>query len=200
MRINEIINEDMSRRGFLKGAGAAAIGATELFKNVNAQDIGYAWLSAQWNIGKQDWQESSVDRWLAYTPTDPRTELMIVPIDKASGKPAGPQEKFTAIDVAKDESTGRTYILFKGTTHAIKWFRQKLVVDGVATSIFYVTPISYLQNKLGWRDMYHSPETFSKKLREGEAVNMSPYKEVIENAETPKKKAAKNKISELFND
>lgn len=34
-------------------------------------------------------------------------------------------------------------------------------------------------------------------LEEDTSVNMSPYKDSIQNAETPKKKAAKNKISEL---
>jgi hypothetical protein len=34
-------------------------------------------------------------------------------------------------------------------------------------------------------------------LEEDTTVNMSPYKEAIQNAESPKQKAAKNKISDL---
>ena len=36
-----------------------------------------------------------------------------------------------------------------------------------------------------------------EQLEENTSVNMSPYKEAIQNAETPKAKAAKNKISDL---
>jgi hypothetical protein len=36
------------------------------------------------------------------------------------------------------------------------------------------------------------------RLEEDTAVNMSPYKDSIKNAETPKSKQAKNKINDLF--
>jgi hypothetical protein len=36
-----------------------------------------------------------------------------------------------------------------------------------------------------------------EQLEENTSVNMSPYKEAIQNAETPKQKSAKNKIGEL---
>lgn len=37
-------------------------------------------------------------------------------------------------------------------------------------------------------------------IQENTSVNMSPYKEAIQNSVTPKKKAAKKKIDELFDD
>lgn len=42
-------------------------------------------------------------------------------------------------------------------------------------------------------------ESHTKKVSEDTTVNMSPYKEAIQNAETPKKKSAKKKVEELFN-
>ena len=51
------------------------------------------------------------------------------------------------------------------------------------------------------RDILRSQmnENYVDQIEENTAVNMSPYKEAIQNAETPKAKAAKNKIGKLFN-
>jgi hypothetical protein len=43
-------------------------------------------------------------------------------------------------------------------------------------------------------------ESHTERVEENTTVNMSPYKEAIQNADSPKNKAAKNKISDLFND
>ena len=46
--------------------------------------------------------------------------------------------------------------------------------------------------------MYEQQNVSSAAIAEdSESINMSPYKEAIQNAETPKQKSAKNKIGEL---
>lgn len=41
-------------------------------------------------------------------------------------------------------------------------------------------------------------ESYTKKVSEDTNINQSPYKEAIQNAETPKRRAAKNKVEKLF--
>lgn len=53
---------------------------------------------------------------------------------------------------------------------------------------------------LGKYEQFHKKHYGESLVAEGESVNMSPYKDSIKNAETPKKKAAKKKIDELFRD
>jgi hypothetical protein len=45
-----------------------------------------------------------------------------------------------------------------------------------------------------------SVEENDEHLEEDGSLNMSPYKDAIKNAETPKKKSAKRKVEDLFND
>jgi len=42
-------------------------------------------------------------------------------------------------------------------------------------------------------------EEAEEPLEENTSVNMSPYKEAIQNADTPKKKSVKRKVEDLFN-
>jgi hypothetical protein len=51
------------------------------------------------------------------------------------------------------------------------------------------------------RDILRSQlnENYVDQIEENTAVNMSPYKEAIQNAATPKKKSAKRKVEDLFN-
>ena len=46
-------------------------------------------------------------------------------------------------------------------------------------------------------DLLLAVKRMKGEINENTSVNMNPYKEAIQNAESPKQKAAKNKISDL---
>ena len=66
-------------------------------------------------------------------------------------------------------------------------------------SIFNLVPTlsSKMDNILQRYDEFHKKTYGEEMMAENTAVNMSPYKEAIQNAETPKKKSAKSKIEQL---
>ena len=76
---------------------------------------------------------------------------------------------------------------------SVKSFSQKINEDVRAAAIAHVKP--FFDDLLATIKQVRGG--INGQLEENTSVNMSPYKDSINNAESPKQKSAKNKISDL---
>jgi hypothetical protein len=177
MRIHEIINEDISRRGFLKGAGAAAAGIA-----------GVSGAKAQ-PKPTMDREHSAVEHVL----------IQLVWARK-SNKPLRDQE--IMLDALKgwvgDNPEKKRYL-------QQAWARannniSEYINNPRSGNFKDIKEVAQSYNNFynNWKDDVDTLKDYGL-FNEGISVNMSPYKEAIQNADTPNKKSAKRKVEDLFN-
>jgi hypothetical protein len=177
MRIHEIINEDISRRGFLKGAGAAAAGIA-----------GVSGAKAQ-PKPTMDREHSAVEHVL----------IQLVWARK-SNKPLRDQE--IMLDALKgwvgDNPENKRYL-------QQAWARannniSEYINNPRSGNFKDIKEVAQSYNNFynNWKDDVDTLKDYGL-FNEGISVNMSPYKEAIQNADTPNKKSAKRKVEDLFN-
>jgi hypothetical protein len=168
MKIHEIINEDISRRGFLKGAGAAAAGVSGV-SGAEAQQLSNA-------------ESGLLDR-----------ILFLLAWAKWSNKPEQDQRRMTAaLKSWANTEEKKSYLQKRWNRFREFWHKEFHSNNDSA----YIKAME--KNYKGWEKEVEEFQQYSM-FNEGISVNMSPYKEAIQNAETPKKKSAKRKVEDLFN-
>jgi len=182
MRIHEIINEDISRRGFLKGAGAAA--------------VGMAGVSGAYAKGKN--------------LNDPEVWYLVGFVDYGKKVSGGLSEEEDIEFEMILRLCNEMFFYYNKNQKAVEMYNAGQDAFRDRSKKFYSSEDLYRYNTTEYNkkvDEYRRKLTkfgFKKlmvrvnsPLEESVAVNMSPYKEAIQNAETSKQKSAKNKIGEL---
>jgi hypothetical protein len=72
-------------------------------------------------------------------------------------------------------------------------------MNGKLTLEQFMNMNSEIVNAMKTAENEFRSEYSKRTMAESQSVNMSPYKDAIKNAETPKKKSAKSKVEQLFN-
>jgi hypothetical protein len=235
MRIHEIINEDISRRGFLKGAGAAGLGISSAPAAANKNNNPFAnSTNCQLLAYVESFLYTGDDRRM----TNPKAFNTITPDEYHLRQAEGSAMVQIMYPLNVDFKYGdklsewKNRLFDEARGEQDVWNRSAELRRGRQKYQNQIEPLfkqwleedRVLWNK-GLKDGFRTVNTERFKLfqqckkitndrafslfeqlrgniegiNENTSVNMSPYKEAIQNAETPKKKSAKRKVEDLFN-
>jgi hypothetical protein len=152
----ESVEEDLSRRGFLKGAGAAAVaGAAGGAMDAKAQDkLKIAVEVGELDTGTKEYDSVSSGQARNFVYLYDSSQFVMQWIDSRGNKISEP-EVFQAKGTFPDFKN-RPTTMYIGTKNAVK-----VVPNGSPEGdMIYFTPRNWIDQKIGWRSVYY--QMFSK--------------------------------------